>query len=543
LAATSALAREGWLIHAVLPFDQTAYELDFTAESSVSGSLEEFRHLLSKAAKVTTLDGIPGHYDAYAGLGQVLVDQCDLLIAVWDGKPSRGSGGTANVIALARKSDLPIIRIDPHSKGDAWLENLERSDHGRGELLSLLADRLKVMVAGPPDLKAAHDFFSEEVPTRTLPRLYDRVVGWLAGDQGTSGIKRFALAGGAPIAARPGEMRKEKWVAEWQVMPEALRQQVATQLGVWHGWADELARWYAAQFRQTFTAVFLLAVVAVLAAGLGTLDLPTKWGWAAHLPEVVEIACLVEMYRRVVAGRKCRFHERWMDYRSLAERLRHLTFLWPLGRTTPSVRIPDSDAVGDTGGGWVGWLLRSIVRELGLVTGRLDSEHVEMMRRFMLEAEIQPQRAFHAAASRRAALVHHPIERWAERLVLLAIILAAVRLSDIAGWLLHDLAGLQLDQVVKIEWQLAAGFTAASVTLPALAASMHGFLGTGDFEGIAIRSGAIEPRLAQLQARLRRLYQPDLNQVGEIAVDLAAAMEGELRTWQMVTQSRRAQFS
>jgi len=38
-----------------------------------------------------------------------MVDKCDLLLAVWNGKP----GGTGNTIGYAKKKNKPIIVIDP----------------------------------------------------------------------------------------------------------------------------------------------------------------------------------------------------------------------------------------------------------------------------------------------------------------------------------------------------------------------------------------------------------------------------------------------
>ena len=36
---------------------------------------------------------------------------CEVLIAIWDGQPARGPGGTAEVVALARDRNLPVAWI------------------------------------------------------------------------------------------------------------------------------------------------------------------------------------------------------------------------------------------------------------------------------------------------------------------------------------------------------------------------------------------------------------------------------------------------
>jgi len=44
-------------------------------------------------------------------VGQYVVDHCDVLIAVWDGQPSRGRGGTAEIVQYALEQNRPIIRV------------------------------------------------------------------------------------------------------------------------------------------------------------------------------------------------------------------------------------------------------------------------------------------------------------------------------------------------------------------------------------------------------------------------------------------------
>jgi hypothetical protein len=49
--------------------------------------------------------------DAYAHAGRYIVDHCDVLIAVWDGAPSRGRGGTAEIVQYALERNRPILRV------------------------------------------------------------------------------------------------------------------------------------------------------------------------------------------------------------------------------------------------------------------------------------------------------------------------------------------------------------------------------------------------------------------------------------------------
>ena len=45
--------------------------------------------------------------------GRAVVDRSSVLVAVWDGQPSRGLGGTADVVAYARERGVPVEVIWP----------------------------------------------------------------------------------------------------------------------------------------------------------------------------------------------------------------------------------------------------------------------------------------------------------------------------------------------------------------------------------------------------------------------------------------------
>ncbi|MBX3316169.1 MAG: hypothetical protein KF902_04810 [Phycisphaeraceae bacterium] len=53
------------------------------------------------------------NYVDHAAVAREIASMADVLIAVWDGSPARGPGGTANVVELSRERGTRIIRIDP----------------------------------------------------------------------------------------------------------------------------------------------------------------------------------------------------------------------------------------------------------------------------------------------------------------------------------------------------------------------------------------------------------------------------------------------
>lgn len=45
-----------------------------------------------------------------------MLDRADRLLAVWDGKPARGYGGTADVVAEAQTRVIPVTVIRPEGR-------------------------------------------------------------------------------------------------------------------------------------------------------------------------------------------------------------------------------------------------------------------------------------------------------------------------------------------------------------------------------------------------------------------------------------------
>lgn len=111
LFARAVLERNGRL-HVVVPSDN--YEESFSDRESA----DVYAFLLVRAARVERLEHSAPSEDAYLDAGRHIVDKCQHLVAVWDGKPARGKGGTADVVAYAHALRKPLTVI--------WPEGVER---------------------------------------------------------------------------------------------------------------------------------------------------------------------------------------------------------------------------------------------------------------------------------------------------------------------------------------------------------------------------------------------------------------------------------
>jgi hypothetical protein len=99
----------GYFVRALLPFEPTEYRKDF----AVGEELDTFEQALAAADEIVALPGQRSDLEsAYVLVGESLVGNADVLIAIWDGEQGRGPGGTAHVVELALRNNVPVIHID-----------------------------------------------------------------------------------------------------------------------------------------------------------------------------------------------------------------------------------------------------------------------------------------------------------------------------------------------------------------------------------------------------------------------------------------------
>ncbi|MFC5222891.1 hypothetical protein [Bifidobacterium leontopitheci] len=75
--------------------------------------LYEYQRLVRQASRTVTLDFDHPCGEAYMAAGLRLLDACDELLAVWDGYPSAGLGGTGDVVTYARHAGIPVHVVWP----------------------------------------------------------------------------------------------------------------------------------------------------------------------------------------------------------------------------------------------------------------------------------------------------------------------------------------------------------------------------------------------------------------------------------------------
>jgi len=138
-------ARMAW--HALLPLAPADFRKDFS--DSEWNAVEQ---LLKVAERVQVISNSGSREDAYLDCGVETVNVCDVLLAIWDGAPARGKGGTADVVAYAREIGKPILVIDPATGSirEELFDRFHAGDHNL-EYFNSLADAPASASADRPD--------------------------------------------------------------------------------------------------------------------------------------------------------------------------------------------------------------------------------------------------------------------------------------------------------------------------------------------------------------------------------------------------------
>ena len=108
--------------HAILPLSRAEFAKDFTP-----GDWAAVEEVLAAADHVRTISEYGDRKDGYLDCGIETVNGADVLLAVWDGEPARGKGGTADVVQYAESIGKPVMIIDAATH-EVRKENWDRLD-------------------------------------------------------------------------------------------------------------------------------------------------------------------------------------------------------------------------------------------------------------------------------------------------------------------------------------------------------------------------------------------------------------------------------
>jgi hypothetical protein len=86
---------------------------DYRARKVKPDKAAEFDDLLGDASTVITMPFDTSSRNAYMASGEAVLTSVDAMVAVWDGQPADGHGGTGEIVNAAKGRGLPVTVVWP----------------------------------------------------------------------------------------------------------------------------------------------------------------------------------------------------------------------------------------------------------------------------------------------------------------------------------------------------------------------------------------------------------------------------------------------
>jgi hypothetical protein len=506
----------GYTLEAVLPFARAEYARDFTSLESRA----TFERLLKTASAVFELDGAADERSrAYEAAGFVMLANVDLLIAICDGEDAASEGGIGQIVTRAIADGIPIIRLDPLNAGAMQLSWPQPGDlppahaysHHRHTFRAADEQTLKLVIQ---DILALPDDAAGLLPQYLAERERRwNILPWYPLLLGLFGVRTPRRA---DVHLPPALADTQKqWEGFFTSLPNDRSQYPALEkiLLPAYSAADHLSVFYSLSYRGTYVSGYFLAAITVALAlsGIFIHDI------GVQIEEVVFIYMIFLLW---VAGRRQQSHRRWLQYRRLAECLRHMRILAPLGAEGPVSR-PGVDVDGED---WVDWYAWSLRRLIPLPDRAVDQAFIATMRDIVRSCEITDQTDYHATNARQLAM----LER---RMHGMGILLFATTFA----------LGLFYIGLYFIDYPLADSshgvFTFFAALLPTLGAALGAIGAQGDFRTRAEQSERTTARLAAIDELLAS--EPlDFARLSDRVQKASDVMMADLEEWQTVFRTR-----
>jgi hypothetical protein len=507
----------GWQLQVILPFERSAYRASLANDEA----RERFDMLLGRSNCLLELPGDPGDgLDAYVMTGRATVAHCDMLIAIWDGRPPRGRGGTGEVVQFALGRGTAIIHLPIAASAEPRLlwsafdpavvtlaDDPEVTRPVDREQVSAL---LTALLMPPPDEHEQR--FYKLFAAERLRRIRTRIEYPLL--LSAAGVRRFRAR---DLTADHAETQtRDEWRRYRAGCAEALN--IDAPIGLLENsycWADGLATHFAQTYRSGHIFNFVLGGIAVC-LGLAAFMAPHLKFEEAGLELLITLAIILN----AVIGKRQEWHRRWLDYRQLAERLRPMRSLMLLGIAAPD---PPGTHTNPVPKRWIDWYASSIWRAMACPSGVIDQACAARLGEAIAVHEVEPQVGYHLRNAEQIETLDHRLEQIGMVPFAATVLVTIATLVGI---------GIGADYVEHYgNW-----FTLVAAGFPALGTAVFGIRFQADFGGDALRSKATAETLRQIDRELRK--DVSLSRAADLAEQAARIMLADLDEWRLVNQQR-----
>lgn len=486
-------AQLGWDIEIPLPFARDEYAKDFDDASRVDFDRWLGTPGTPDARPYLAIDGGRGDEEnrSYESVGRIVVRNCDLLIAVWDGHPAKGRGGTGDIVRFAAKFGPPVWWIDSAGHelvrliaSAADLRRPEDAPSG-AKALAVLSETLGRLIE-PPSLHHHH--------TQGLIRKVAH------GTSSRSGSPFDPLRAYLVETARP---KRGLWRTHEQFFrrisgppapsaPPAEADAPDVEVNFWtHQYepADRASIDYGNRYRSSYILVFGLATLAVACAIIGLAYEPVK-PWTTF----VELICLGLITALVYSNHKRDWQGRWITYRFLAELCRKQEVLSLLGWSLPASDLRRLGAETSPAQ-WVGWYFDALMRAAPLASGDLKGERLAYIRKVAVAKLISGQETYHKRRKDRSRFAAHWLSHWGEVFFFATTAIVAV-----------ELFLLLFERAHEGRWHVViVVLSAIAAIIPAVSAAFVGIRAYSEVELLEQQSARLEETMKEADRRVSGL--------------------------------------
>jgi len=514
---------KNYALDVVLPFEQDEYLRDFES----ADSREEFGKLIAKASAVLELDGERAQANrAYEAAGLVMLANCDLLIAIWDQNEAAGIGGTALIADRAANESIPIVVINPAQPERAtllWAGDMEvtparvrMEDMPKRDAFAQTQTKnvVKFLIA-PPDKGAARSnlatYLGEKERHWSLGPWYALLL-WLFGNRKMRQSDFYQ----EPYLAST----REQWADYLKIAQRTDRLSKAIDQILLPAFAaaDNLSIHFARAYRDLFVVNYVAAALVATLAVMGLVVHYHEMHTLVWFTELIELVIIAAVLLAWAVGHSRQWHRRWMEYRRLAECLRHMRLIAltaSVGPITRPGKLPEGDD------DWVDWYARAIRRLLPLPRQVVDSNYIATVRSATCEAELKDQIEYH---NNNIALMN-TLDHHLHLLGYCFFGATAVALIVLLSVPARDMHAVKSILIVL------------TVALPIFGSAFNAISAHGDFKMVAKRSQQTLNRLTAVRDAISNetLSFARLADRVETASDI---MMDELTEWQLVFRTR-----
>lgn len=475
--------------------------------------------------------------------GRIVIEQSDLLIAVWDGQSTADVGGTGHTVAMALDLGVPVLWINPMKFGGWQLLQTPESLADCGTLSPDAGnDAAMAAIIRASVLPEAAKTTGSHIGTDALNAARWRDHSSLA----AHAFRRIeALFGAKGIAKRFSSVRQRyerpsdisagtsaallTAISQLPAGDADLSARIGTKVLRRFAWADGISAHISDSYRSGMTVNFLLGSFAIIAGilYLPLVDTSQKWLFAS-----AEFLLLLMIIAITVYGTRQRLHGRWFETRRAAEYLRHSPLLLAMGVARPAGKWPRG-----TKSFWPEWYARHSMRAVGLPAAKVGKPYLQTALAMLRDHHVQPQRDYHRRKALQLNRVHEGLDHLSALLFLAAVLSVAIYLSLVAA----ETFGL-----IKGGWvaHAAKAFTVLGVGLPTLGGALAGIRYFGDFERFAAISEVAAERLSVVADRIALLQSAPVERleyrhVAELIHAADDVVFSEIQNWQAVFSGKK----